>query len=156
MRRVVGATTVVFWASGTLMAVLVVLSRVAPGLQEERFFLTLGGAAAGLMMVTSAFLFWHERRADRQELRASRQESRDIPWSRTASGRPKRGSSSSPSASPLSSRGTSCHSCSSPDSTSFRGEASTGTGALHHGQKQDYSPNRVEEKISPTRMQNPA
>jgi hypothetical protein len=79
MRRVVGVTTVVFWTSGTLVVVLVVLSWVAPGLREERFFLVLGGAAAGMAMVTSAYLFWYERRTDRQELRAARQESRDIP-----------------------------------------------------------------------------
>jgi ABC-type nickel/cobalt efflux system permease component RcnA len=79
MRRVVGAAAFVFWASGALVAVLVVLSLAAPELQDERSFPTLGGAAVGLAMITSAFLFWHELRADRRELRASRQESRDIP-----------------------------------------------------------------------------
>jgi hypothetical protein len=79
MRRMLGATAFVFWASGTLVAMVLVLSWVAPGLQDEQSFLTLGGAAVGLVMVTSALLFWHELRADRQELRASRQESRDVP-----------------------------------------------------------------------------
>jgi hypothetical protein len=72
MRRVMGVVTIVFWASAAVWAVLVALSWVAPALLEERFFLNLSGASLGLAMVSSAFLFW-------QELRAGRQESRAIP-----------------------------------------------------------------------------
>ena len=78
MRRVVGVATVLFWASAALMTVLVVLFWVAPGLREERSLNLLGGIFVGLAMVSSAFLFWHERRAIRQESRAVRRESREI------------------------------------------------------------------------------
>ena len=78
MRRVVGAATVLFWASAALMTVLVVLFWVAPGLREERSLNLLGGIFVGLAMVSSAFLFWQERRAIRQESRAVRRESREI------------------------------------------------------------------------------
>jgi endonuclease/exonuclease/phosphatase (EEP) superfamily protein YafD len=78
MNRVLGVVTVVFWASAALMAVLVVLSWVAPGVREALSFNLLGGTCAGLALVSSAFLFWQELRANRQEIRAVRRESRDI------------------------------------------------------------------------------
>jgi ABC-type Fe3+ transport system permease subunit len=78
MRRLVGVVTVVFWASVALMMVLVVLSWVAPGLRDEQSFLSLSGVSVGLVMVCSALLFWQENRANRQQLRAVRRESRDI------------------------------------------------------------------------------
>src|SRR5215212_1337957 len=77
MRRVVGVATVLLWASAALMTVLVVLFWVAPGLREERSLNLLGGIFVGLAMVSSAFLFWQELRANRQESRAVRRESRD-------------------------------------------------------------------------------
>jgi len=78
MKRVVGVVTVLFWASAALMTVLVVLFWVAPGLREERSLNLSGGIFVGLAMVSSAFLFWQELRANRQEIRAVRRESRDI------------------------------------------------------------------------------
>ena len=78
MRRVVGVATVLFWASAALMTVLVVLFWVAPGLRDDRYLNLLGGMFVGLAMVSSAFLFWQELRANRQEIRAVRRESRDI------------------------------------------------------------------------------
>jgi hypothetical protein len=78
MKRVVGVVTVVFWASATLMTVLVVLSWAAPGVRDQWSFNLLGGTCVGLAMVSSAFLFWQEFRANRQEMRAVRRESRDI------------------------------------------------------------------------------
>jgi hypothetical protein len=78
MRRVVGVATVLFWASAALMTVLVVLFWVAPGLREARSLNLLGGMFVGLAMVSSAFLFWQELRANRQEIRAVRRESRGI------------------------------------------------------------------------------
>jgi ABC-type Fe3+ transport system permease subunit len=74
-----GVITIVFWASVTLMAVLVILSMVVPELREVWSFNLLGGTCAALAMVTSAFLFWRERRVNRQQMRATRRESRDIP-----------------------------------------------------------------------------
>jgi hypothetical protein len=79
MRRVMGVVTLVFWASAALWAVLVALSWFAPALLEERFFLNLSGASLGLAMVSSAFLFWQELRAGRQESRAIRRQNRAIP-----------------------------------------------------------------------------
>jgi ABC-type Fe3+ transport system permease subunit len=78
MKRVLGVATVVFWVSAALMAVLVVLSWVAPGVRDAWSFNLLGGTCAGLAMISSAFLFWQELRSNRQELRAVRRESRDI------------------------------------------------------------------------------
>ena len=78
MKRMVGVVTVLFWTSAALMTVLVVLFWVAPGLREERSLNLLGGMFVGLAMVASAFLFWQELRANRQEIRAVRRESRDI------------------------------------------------------------------------------
>ena len=78
MKRVVVATTVAFWTSAALWAVLVALSAIAPSLLEERFFLTLSGASWVLATVSSGFLFWQELRASRQELRAIRRENRAI------------------------------------------------------------------------------
>jgi hypothetical protein len=63
------------------MTVLLVLFWVAPGLHEERSLNLLGDMFllfVGLAMVSSAFLFWQELRANRQEIRAARRESRDI------------------------------------------------------------------------------
>jgi hypothetical protein len=64
------------------MTVLVGISWIAPGLRDEQSFLNLSGVsvglAMGLAMVCSGFLFWHEVRANRQQLRAVRRESRDI------------------------------------------------------------------------------
>src|SRR5215217_1580253 len=77
--RRLGVITKVFWASVTLMAVLVILSTVVPALREVWSFNLLGSTCAALAMVTSAFLFWRERRVNRQQMRATRRESRDIP-----------------------------------------------------------------------------
>ncbi len=78
VKRVAGVVTVAFWASAALMTVLVVLFWVAPGLRDERSLNLLRGIFVGLAMVSSAFLFWQELRANRQEIRAVRRESRDI------------------------------------------------------------------------------
>jgi hypothetical protein len=78
MRRVVGIAKILLWACAGLMAILVILSWVAPGLRDERSFLLLGGAAVGPAMVCSAFLLWWELRDNRRELRAARRESRDV------------------------------------------------------------------------------
>jgi ABC-type Fe3+ transport system permease subunit len=77
--RPLGVITIVFWTSVTLMAVLVIFSMFVPGLREVWSFSLLGGTCAALAMVTSAFLFWRERRVNRQQIRATRRESRDIP-----------------------------------------------------------------------------
>ena len=74
-----GVITIGFWASVTLMAVLVILSSVVPALREVWSFNLLGSTCAALAMASSAFLFWRERRANRQQMRALRRESRDIP-----------------------------------------------------------------------------
>ena len=68
------------WACGALVAVLVVLAWAAPGLQDEPAMLLLGCAAAVPGMFGSAFLFWHEIRANRREMRQARRESRDVPY----------------------------------------------------------------------------
>ena len=78
MQRVGAMVSVLFWAGVALVAVLVGLSWAAPGVRNVWSFNLVGGAASGLTMVSSAFLFWQERRANRQELRAARRESRDI------------------------------------------------------------------------------
>ena len=78
MKRVVGVVTIVFWVSAALMTVMVVLSWAAPWVRDQWSFNLLGGTCVGLAMVSSAFLFWQELRANRQELRAARRESRDI------------------------------------------------------------------------------
>jgi hypothetical protein len=78
MRRAVGIAKVLLWACAGLVAILVILSWVAPGLRDERSFLLLGGAAVGPAMVCSAFLLWRELRENRRELRAARRESRDV------------------------------------------------------------------------------
>ncbi len=79
MRRMVGVVTVLFWASAALLAAWVVLSWVSLRVRDEKTFLYLGGVLLGLTMVSSAFLFWGELRAGRQELRAVRRENRAIP-----------------------------------------------------------------------------
>jgi membrane protein YdbS with pleckstrin-like domain len=78
MQRAVGLMTVMFWASVVLVAVLGGLSWLAAGVQNKWSFNLLGGAVLVLMMVSSAFLFWQARRADRRELDAVRRERRDI------------------------------------------------------------------------------
>jgi hypothetical protein len=78
MSRMVSVVTALFWGSAALWAVLVTLSWAAPALLEERLFLNLSGASLGLAMVSSAFLFWRELRAGRQELRAVRRRNRAI------------------------------------------------------------------------------
>ncbi len=78
MRRAVRAARAVLWACATLVAVLIIVAWAAPGLQEEPALLLLGCAAAVPGMVGSAFLFWHEIRANRRELRQARRESRDV------------------------------------------------------------------------------
>jgi hypothetical protein len=78
MNRLVGVVRVVFWVSAALMTVLVGLSWAAPGLRDQQSFLTLSGVSVGLAMVCSGLLFWQEVRANRQQLRAIRRESRDI------------------------------------------------------------------------------
>ena len=80
MRRAVGAARAVLWACATLVAVLIIVAWAAPGLQEEPALLLLGCAAAVPGTVGSAFLFWHEIRANRLELRQARRESRDVPF----------------------------------------------------------------------------
>jgi hypothetical protein len=80
MRRAIGAAKAVLWACAALLAILVVLAWAAPGLRDERSFLLLGGAAVVPAMVCSAFLLLRELRANRQELRAARRESRDVPF----------------------------------------------------------------------------
>ena len=67
-----------------LSSVTVVLAWAAPGLQDEPALLILGCAAAVPGMVGSAFLFWHEIRANRLELRQARRESRDVPFEEEA------------------------------------------------------------------------
>ena len=89
MRRAVVIAKIVLWACAGLMAILVILSWVAPGVRDERSFLLLGGAAVGPAMVCSAFLLWQELRDNRQVLRAARRESRDVPSKRAPSGRPR-------------------------------------------------------------------
>ncbi|HEV2743774.1 MAG TPA: hypothetical protein VGV91_11495 [Rubrobacter sp.] len=68
------------WGCAALVAVLVVLAWAAPELQEEPAMLLAGCAAAVPGTVGSAFLFWHEIRANRRELREARRESRDVPF----------------------------------------------------------------------------
>ena len=80
MRRAVGAARGVLWASTALVAVLVVLTWAAPGLQDEPAMLLLGCAAAVAGTAGSSFLFWQEIRANRLELRQARRESRDVPF----------------------------------------------------------------------------
>jgi hypothetical protein len=64
MRRAVVIAKIVLRACAGLMAIMVILSWVAPG-----------GCPA---MVCSAFLLWRESRDNRRELRAARRESRDV------------------------------------------------------------------------------
>jgi hypothetical protein len=78
LQRAVAVVAVLFWASAALMTVLVVLSWIAPGVRDALSFNLLGGTCAGLAMISSAFLFWQELRANRQQLRDVRRESRDI------------------------------------------------------------------------------
>ena len=80
MRRAVGTARAVLWACAALVGVLVVLAWAAPGLHDERAFLLLGCAVVVPAMVGSAFLFWHEIRANRRELRDARREYRDVPF----------------------------------------------------------------------------
>jgi len=80
VRRAVGAARALLWACTALVGVLVVLAWAAPGLQDEPAMLLLGCAAAVPGTVGSAFLFWHEIRANRLELREARRESRDVPF----------------------------------------------------------------------------
>ena len=53
MRRLVGVTAILFWASVSIMVVLVALSWVASGLREEWAFNLSSGAAVGLAMVNT-------------------------------------------------------------------------------------------------------
>jgi len=80
MRRAIGAAKVLLWACAALLAILVVLSRAAPGLRDESSFLLLSGTAVVPAVVSSAFLLWQELRDNRQVLRAARRESRDVPF----------------------------------------------------------------------------
>jgi hypothetical protein len=80
MRRAVGAAKALLWVCATLIAVLMVLAWVAPGLRDERSFLLFGGAGVVPATACSAFLFWQELRSNRQELRDARRESRDVPF----------------------------------------------------------------------------
>jgi hypothetical protein len=79
MQSVVGVMTVVFWAGAALMVVFVALSWAVPALSNERTFNLLSGAVLVLIMISSGFLFWQERGANRQEMRRILRESRDIP-----------------------------------------------------------------------------
>jgi hypothetical protein len=78
MQSLVSVMTVVFWASAALMVVFVALSLAVPALSNERTFNLLSGAVLVLIMISSAFLFWQERGANRQEMRRILRESRDI------------------------------------------------------------------------------
>jgi type VI protein secretion system component VasK len=80
VRRAVGAAKTLLWVCAALIAVLVALAWAAPGLRDEWSFLLLGGAAVVPATACSAFLFWQELRANRQELRDARRESRDVPF----------------------------------------------------------------------------
>jgi hypothetical protein len=79
MQRAVGVMTVVFWASAVFMVVFVALSWAVPALSNERTFNLLSGAVLMLIMISSAFLFWQERGANRREMRRILRERRDIP-----------------------------------------------------------------------------
>ena len=59
IKRVVGVVTVRVWASAALMAVLVVLSWVAPGVQDTQSFNLLGGTSveAGDEWTSKAWLY---------------------------------------------------------------------------------------------------
>ncbi len=78
MSRVVRVMRVLFWASATLTVVLVMLSWFVAGAREAWSFNLFGGISVGLVMISSAFLFWQELRTNRQEMRAAWRESRDI------------------------------------------------------------------------------
>jgi hypothetical protein len=78
MRRLVKVTTILFWASASIMLVFVALSWVASGLRDEWAFNLSSGAAAGLAMVTSGLLFWLELRDTRRENRTLRRENRAV------------------------------------------------------------------------------
>jgi hypothetical protein len=78
MRQERDVITIAFWASVTLMVVLAILSGAAPALREVWSFNLLGVTCAALAMVSSALLFWRERRANLQQMRALRRERRDI------------------------------------------------------------------------------
>jgi hypothetical protein len=54
-----------FWVSVALVAILTVLSWVAPALTALRFFDVLDGAVLGLAVLTSGLLFWREVRTNR-------------------------------------------------------------------------------------------
>jgi hypothetical protein len=54
-----------FWVSVALVAILTVLSWVAPALIAFRSFDVLDGAVLGLAVLTSGSLFWQEVRANR-------------------------------------------------------------------------------------------
>jgi len=54
-----------FWVSVALVAILMVLSWVAPALTALRSFDVLDGAVLGLAVLTSGLLFWQEVRANR-------------------------------------------------------------------------------------------
>ena len=79
MRRLVGVTTILFWASASVMAVMVVLAGVASGLRDQWAFNLSSGVAVGLAMVTSGLLFLLELRDIRRESRNVRRENRAVP-----------------------------------------------------------------------------
>jgi len=78
MRQERGVITIAFWASVTLMVVLAILSGAVPTLREVWSFNLLAVTCAALAMVSSALLFLRGRRANRQQMRALRRESREI------------------------------------------------------------------------------
>ncbi len=78
MQSVIGMMRVVFWASVALMAVSMGLSWAVPALSNGRTFILLSGPLVVLIMISSAFLFWQERRANRKEMRRILRESREI------------------------------------------------------------------------------
>jgi hypothetical protein len=53
-----------FWVSVALVAILTVLSWVAPALTALRSFDVLDGAVLGLAVLTSGLLFWREVRTN--------------------------------------------------------------------------------------------
>jgi len=78
MQGAAGVMTVIFWASVPLLVVFLVLSWAVPALSNERTFNLLSGAVLMLTMISSAFLFWQERGANRREMRRILRESRDV------------------------------------------------------------------------------
>ncbi len=115
MRRAVVIAKIVLWACTGLMAILVILSWVAPGLRDERSFLLVArrlarqwsvrrSCSGGSCATTGGSCVPRGRRAATS------------PSRRVPSGLPRCGFTCSPCSSPSPSPGTSCPPCSSPSS----------------------------------------